>query len=308
MKPLPAIPISDLTFWNWVARNLANFEIVSAVPTVEKLKNGDAIIYESGSTRRLYVNINGTIRFLGINNANKIIDLDGDSWVEVERTADGDIVWIRTAGTDRIKIDESGNVFIGDAGITDYLKIEPDGTLEFNGNATVFDDLRVPVTSVRVPGSKAPTWVPYSAGKLLAFDYQAVAGNEEEISFVAQLPHSYKEGTNITPHVHWIPDVNDTGTARWGLIYEWVNRDGTFSGTTTIYADQVIDQRINDQVKTFFSAISGAGKTISSTLICTLFRNSSHVNDDLNGMDLLLLEIDFHFEMDMVGSRQILTK
>lgn len=308
MKPLPSIPISDLIFWNWVQRNLANFETVSVVPTVEKLKKGDAILYESGTARRLYFNISGTIRFLGINNANKIIDLDEDSWVEVERTADGDIIWMRTSGTDRIKIDENGITYIGDAGSANYLKIEADGTLEFNGDATVWDDIRVPVNSVRVPGSKAPTWTTYSAGQLLAFDYQAVSGNEEEIYFVAQLPHGYKEGTNISPHVHWVPDVNDTGTVRWGLEYEWVNRDGTFSGTTTIYADHVIDQQINDQVKTFFSAISGAGKTISSMIVGRLFRNSSHANDDLTGMDLLLLEIDFHFEKDMVGSRQILTK
>ena len=43
MKPLPQIPVSDVIFWNWVSRNLANFEIVSEIPTVDYLKKGDAV-------------------------------------------------------------------------------------------------------------------------------------------------------------------------------------------------------------------------------------------------------------------------
>ncbi len=137
MKPLPQIPISDVVFWNWVSRNLANFEVVSEIPTVDYLKKGDAVIFESGTKRRLYVNIDGTIYFLGINNANKIIDLDEDTWVEVERTADQDTVWIRTTGFDRIKIDNTGSVHIGDAGTTNYFKIDLTGRISFHGTARI---------------------------------------------------------------------------------------------------------------------------------------------------------------------------
>ena len=66
MKPLPAIPGSDQNFWQWVERHLANFEIVSEVPTVNTLKKGDVVIYESGITRRLYFNIAGIIYFITI--------------------------------------------------------------------------------------------------------------------------------------------------------------------------------------------------------------------------------------------------
>ena len=228
-------------------------------------------------------------------------------------------LFIKTNGLERLRVEGGGTVVISGSGSGEILQIgspeegnytafEDDGTIEFNGDATVWDDLRVPVTSVRVPGSKAPTWTSYSAGQLLAFDYQAVAGNEEEVYFVAQLPHSYKEGTNITPHVHWIPDT-DEATLRWGLEYEWVNVNGSFSATTTIYVDQAVGVDDSDkQFKTIFSAIDGTGKTISSMLVCRLFRNSSHANDTAETIDALLIEIDFHFEMDTVGSRLVLTK
>ncbi len=309
MKPLPQIPISDLTFWNWVARNLANFDTVSAIPTVEKLKNGDAIIYESGTTRRLYVNVNGTIRFLGINNANKIIDLDGDTSIEVERTADGDIVWIKTAGSDRIKIDASGNVFIGDGGVTNYLKIEPDGTIEFNGGGTVFDDIRTPITAIRITGpggTTPPDEVLYKGSVVLAF---GGAGTDDEKGFfVVQIPHSYKEGSDITPHIHWTPEDNTAGNVRWIVTYSWANYGSAFPGETTDPQVFACDTITDKHQKDVFTAISGTGKKISSMLLCSIQREDSDGTDTYNNKDAYLLEIDFHFEMDMTGSRQALTK
>lgn len=193
---------------------------------------------------------------------------------------------------------------------TNYSEFELDGTLEFNGTATVFDDLRTPVNAVRVPGSKAPTWTAYNGTQLLGFGYQAVEGNEEEIYFTIQLTHAYKEGSDIVPHVHWVPNedtTDDPEVVRWGLEYEWQNIDGTFAGSTTIHAEESMTDRANDHIKTLFPAIDGTGKTISSMLTCRLFRNSSSVNDtyDSGTALALFMEIDFHFEKDTVGSRLI---
>ena len=46
--------------------------------------------------------------------------------------------------------------------------------------------------------------------------------------------------------------------------------------------------------------ISGTGKNVSSMLICRLFRNSSDPDDDL-AQAAFLLEMDFHFEIDLAG-------
>lgn len=206
-----------------------------------------------------------------------------------------------------------GAVTFGDVGGGNYLTVEADGTIEFVGNATVWEDLRTPVTALKVPAAKAPTWTAYNGTQLLGFSYQAVAGNEEEVYFVIQIPHAYKEGSDIYPHIYWTPNedtVDDPEVVRWGLEYEWQNIDGTFAGTTTIYAEESMTDRINDHIMTEFAAIAGAGKTISSMITCRLFRNSSHVNDTYdNGTALaLLLEIDFHVELNTMGSRQVIVK
>ena len=215
-------------------------------------------------------------------------------------------------GDNIIRKDASGNSYIG--GPANFTKVEADGTVQFNGDAIVWDDLRVTVNQVKVPAAKYPAWTAYSAGLLLGYLYQAVEGNEEEVYFVVQLPHSYKEGSDITPHVHWVGNENATDASeivRWGLEYEWINMDGSFSATTTIWVDATIEDDEGDKhFLNSFAAIDGTGKTISSVLICRLFRNSSHENDtyDSGTALALLIDVDIHFELDTVGSRAILTK
>ena len=41
-------------------------EVVSVVPTTAQLDNGEFQFYESGVTIRLYVNLNGTIRYVNL--------------------------------------------------------------------------------------------------------------------------------------------------------------------------------------------------------------------------------------------------
>lgn len=208
---------------------------------------------------------------------------------------------------------DTGETRIGsDGGASNYLAIESDGTIEFNGNATVWEDLRVPLSAIKRLGFTDPDWVkfkddggaPASTGVYaLAFD----SGSDEEVFFACQIPHAYKEGSDITPHVHWAPSDGNAGGVTWGLEYTWVNIDGTFGNTTIITADDSTNSTSHEHLIAGFSAISGSGKTISSMLICRLFRDVSDANDTY-GSDAFLLEIDFHFELDTVGSRQILSK
>jgi hypothetical protein len=57
-----------------------------------------------------------------------------------------------------------------------------------------------------------------------------------------------------------------------------------------------------------FTAIANGSHTISSMLVCRIFRNATDATDDTYDDDAGLLEIDFHYEADMVGSRGISTK
>lgn len=95
---------------------------------------------------------------------------------------------------------------------------------------------------------------------------------------------------------------------RWGLEYAWVNLGGTFTSTTTIYAQDhsPADSALvsKEHYLTPFSAISGTGKTISSMVMCRLFRDATNATYDTYSDFAGLLEIDFHIECDSLGSHQ----
>ena len=208
----------------------------------------------------------------------------------------------------------------GDGGATNYAEFEADGTLKFNGTAKVWDDLRGPVNAVRVGPAGAPDFSQFKddgGGSTGVFAFWFDSGTEQQVYFSAQLPHTYAEGTNIEPHVHWVSADTAGGSGTdvcWGLEYTWANINGTFGNTAIIYADEQSNGSgetitVDKHYYTDFAAISGTGKTISSMLVCRLFRDATGTGgtDDYDD-DAGLLEFDFHFEIDTVGSRAEITK
>lgn len=174
----------------------------------------------------------------------------------------------------------------------------------FNGaDQIVWDDLRIPGSSVRL-GASAPDLVAFlGAGGLLvsAFDGNATL---EQIYFTIQLPHGYKLGSNITPHVHWTPTTAGAGNVKWNLEYSWSNTGSAFPGSTTISVTDAASGTAWEHTKAFFPAIVGSAITdVSSMLVCRLFRDPSD-GADTYGDDASFLELDFHYQIDMIGSVQ----
>lgn len=187
-----------------------------------------------------------------------------------------------------------------------------------------WDDLRTPATSAH-RGARTPTWAVWlDKGGLqrgVWLDWFATApGNEEEVFFNIQMPHSWHEGTGIYPHVHWTPSDNSDNPnecVKWGLEYTWANIDAVFPIPSLIYTDATDDSTATTDggqlvanthyVSRFtlpgngFPPLDGAGKLMSSVLVCRLFRNTADGSDDY-GYDAGLLEFDMHYEVDGHGS------
>lgn len=143
-----------------------------------------------------------------------------------------------------------------------------------NTDITGWNDLRVAANDLRVPGARPPTWTDYKGGQVLAFADQAVEENEEIVYFVAQIPHSYQEGTNIYPHVHWVAEDNTGGNVRWRLTYSWANRYAVLPAENTVYVNATASTTTDVHNFASFGPLAGSGKTISSMLICSLSPNS----------------------------------
>ena len=188
---------------------------------------------------------------------------------------------------------------------TNYVEINPSGELTLQGTATVWEDLRVPMTSTKAGGSKDPGFSIFrkNGASQGVFTYQFDKTAEEELYFAVQFPHSYKLGTTIEPHVHWAVITSPAGgtTVRWGLEYTWVDINGVFAAPTIIYTTATDPVTQYKHILSSFTNISGTGITgVSSMMLCRIFRDVANDNFD---DDAALLEIDFHYEQDTLGSK-----
>jgi hypothetical protein len=248
-----------------------------------------------------------------------IHDTDGDTKIEVEKVTDtdpnGDEINFSTNGNERMKIDRNGVIILGDSSATtkNYTKITTDGSLSYVGDATRWDDLKVPVNSIRVKNIDIDpaVWKDFiGETALLAFEDRN-ASSERSVTFTVQMPHGWKEGSDIMPHVHWSAEVAPVGErVYWALEYTWINVGGNFPATTTIKSNSVATPNgtsisAYEHVITPLGTISGSGNTLSSMIVCRLYRNSSdNSNDTFIGEDAMLLEIDFHYQIDSDGSHE----
>ena len=183
----------------------------------------------------------------------------------------------------------------------DYVSINSSGNLVLMGSATVWEDLRFPAQVLKLSGTKPPTWTAYQGGEILSFSDQAIVGNEERVSFNAQLSHAYKEGSTIYPHIHWVSADTSLGNVVWQLSYSWGNWTGTFPAATVTTMTVAKSTTLNYHSMNSFSPIVGTGKEISSILICELSRNSSNAADTYTS-GAYLVEADIHLECNTIGS------
>ena len=202
---------------------------------------------------------------------------------------------------------------IGDIGNGHYSEFESDGTLVFNGDATVWDDMRIVPGAWVFAGTSDPEitdWTPTGSGTTYKV-YEFAAS--DQAFFTIQLPHSYKQGTNISVHVHWTPGARgneENGkTVAWKLNYSWANIDGTFGAAGTADMTDTCDGTDDKHLMTPAVAITGTNKNISSMLVCRIYRDTGDTwASAVPGQQPILLEIDFHYELDTVGSRAVGTK
>lgn len=186
---------------------------------------------------------------------------------------------------------------LGSDGVN-FSQFESDGTLVFNGNATVWNELTFPATSLNT--SEVETAMPYDTTNI---GLSAEPDDTEETAVIVHMPHSWKVGSAIYPHIHWDPTTTNAGNVLWRIKYKWTNIGSTEAGSfTTLNLLQTANGTAFKQQEADFSSISGAGKTMSSILTIIIQRVGDDVTDNYTG-NALFKEFDMGYEMDTVGSR-----
>jgi hypothetical protein len=179
------------------------------------------------------------------------------------------------------------------------------------GNATMYEDLRIDATSTPSNADEPALTTGFAGSSDLFQRMFQGSVRDDKIYFNVQLPHAWKQDGIFEIHIHnaaWTNPVA-TDTAVWKLNYSWQNINGTFTAPTSVIVKQplggTVQWKHNLVELTNFVTI---GKTISSVMVCSLYRlANSNASDTYTG-GMSVLYIDCHYEINSLGSKKELIK
>jgi len=209
---------------------------------------------------------------------------------------------------DPVKIVNTDEVVAGLRAIFEETPYAGDTVGSHTEDPVRWEDLRFPAQGINPIGSPAPASIDNGA------DYPGTllfAGNQENIiAGVAQIPHAWKEGTILKPHIHWSKVTADGSGLAVGWEFRWkvAEKGGVWSGWsaygahTLILGDNVSAEKHN---LSSFPDMTLTGYLVSCMIVWNLRRTGN--TDAYNGQTRLL-ELDFHYQVDALGSTQETSK
>ena len=164
-----------------------------------------------------------------------------------------------------------------------------------------WEDLRFPVQGINPAGSAAPPTVDATTrpGTLLF-----ASNADNHVAGVAQMPHAWKAGTEIHPHVHWCKTTSAAGGVVWQWRYSiaWIGE--TFpaysawtSATNAVSPADTADRHALDS----FPAVDMTGKKESCVILWEIRRYTDDAADNYAAA-ARLLEFDIHFQVEKSGT------
>ncbi len=143
---------------------------------------------------------------------------------------------------------------------------------------------------------------------------------DEPIGIVVEMPHSWKEGTNITPHIHWLQKSETK--PNWLLGYRKIKAGTTvelqsdYSNYTLVtLQDDEFAYNSGDSILQIsnFPEIDMSDMHISDLVELVLFRDSQNTSGlfqqaNSTSEDEYLSVVDVHFIKDGIGSKSLYPK
>jgi len=198
----------------------------------------------------------------------------------------------------------TGAVGAGSANIT--------GTVTAGGfrlSDTSWEDLRFPAQGINPPGA-ATDPARSTSNALLYFE-----GNvDETIAGVAQVPHAWKRGTALRPHIHLVFPTSASANTRWRIEWDVASPNGDFNmtiptsqSTATTYTNSETitvanPADVNKHVVASFASWTMTGITESACILWRITRLANSDAADNHNANVVLLEFDIHYEIDKFGT------
>jgi len=202
-----------------------------------------------------------------------------------------------------------GTLIAGDFAGGDYTEIEADGTLEFNGDATVYDDINIGGLILDGPAATRPGLVTFldNTGADTGISTRAYAVGEFASADV-ELLHGYEAGSPIGFHVHWQGDAAPTGTdkVRWQITYVITHTGQTTPPATTITVETDFDTQYENMLSEFADVTPPVGTAFGAQVSFRLDRIAATA-DEYAG-EAKIKTVGIHYERARVGSRTVGTE
>ena len=209
------------------------------------------------------------------------------------------VEWFGSFNMNGNNIDLQGGELRSTAVNAEYVRFEPH-----------YEALSVPANAASSSAIQPPAWAKIQddgASSVGVYAWKFDKTTTEQVFFNVLMPHSWKEGTVLTPRVHWAVPKIDAGAVRWGLEYTIADTNGIFPITTSIEATDISDETILKHQIVSLPEIDMTGRKIGAIICCRLYRNPTHIDDNFPG-DASFIELDFNHQTDSIGSDSQFTK
>lgn len=171
-----------------------------------------------------------------------------------------------------------------------------------------WDDFRFPAAGINPPGAAADPTRDTEDG---CFLFSAVSTNV--IAIQALMPHGWKTGSLVVPHVHWTKTTGAAGDVVWEFKYkiaeagqpfpaEWA----TFTASTPVSGTPDDDSADRHLITSFGRINLGVGDV--APMLKILVSRLPGDEADTYGSAAKLLEFDIHYLKDSIGSGGEFTK
>jgi len=194
--------------------------------------------------------------------------------------------------------------------LTDYLQIDASGHLTLVGSATVFDDEKGDILSLKTLGTGVATNTTEST-----VEFATTSNLSDYIYTNVQMSHKWKIGSVIYPHIHFFQTV--AGVPNFLIQYRWQINGGTVQTSWTNYKSNVpaftytsgtIHQICHDSGIT-----PPAGSGLSDIIQFRIIRDNANTSGVFAGADPVgvtvgVISFDVHTERDALGSDGEYTK
>ena len=174
----------------------------------------------------------------------------------------------------------------------------------------VYDDYVTPLGANNWNGaSNNPTLTKlFDDGSSSQGVYGFVFSDDDEALITIQLPHRWKEGTTIEPHIHFMCTSDVSPADNFGIEFEysWADIGEDFPANSTLETVDISTGVNTDNMHQYgevtAAGIDGTGHTISSVLLCRIKRVAATGDNYAGGV--VIMDFDIHYQIDTMGSRQ----